>query len=145
MKLFFKATIIFVLFCLAQNSYAQVGISYSTGHIVGVDFPLVKNNYTLIGQVKLFANRDFDDLSGEFDLLYKFSSREYHRFFVGVGFKTDVSSEDEAALTIPLCLEIFPFQDFKRFSVVFEVAPEIYFEGDQTLRSILGVKYTLGE
>jgi hypothetical protein len=101
----------------------------------------------LEGKLKTFANREIRDIQLELDAFYHFTPREYHKFSVGIGFRTDYFTDggDGNVVTFPVVLEVFPLKEFKKLSLNFELAPELYLEDLFTLRSLIGVKYYLGE
>ncbi|RUA07198.1 MAG: hypothetical protein DSY82_08585 [Flavobacteriia bacterium] len=100
-------------------------------------------NHKINGELKLFAVKDIEELPLEIDAYYNFSLHEMYRVSLGAGFKVEVFTGENAAFTIPLKLEIFPFHQFKNVSFLYEIAPEIYFNKDQvSLRNLFGLRYT---
>ena len=128
-----------VLLIISSNVYSQIGITYYTSNIIAVN---TSKNNKISGELKVFANSDVEDIATELDAFYNFKLHEYHRFSVGAGFRLEVFSGEEAAITIPFKLEVFPFQKLKRVLFLFELAPEIYFEDPVKLRSLLGLRYS---
>ncbi|MDZ7775432.1 MAG: hypothetical protein U5L09_07365 [Bacteroidales bacterium] len=97
--------------------------------------------------MKTFANRSFEDLLVEIDGFYNFKPRKYHRFSIGIGINVGPfrGFDQIHAFTIPASLEVYPLQDFKRISLLFELTPEIIIEDNLNLRSLWGIRYTFGE
>ena len=139
MKKISKFCIILVLLILSSNVYSQIGITYYTSNILAVNTNKI---HKLSGELKVFANSDIEDLVMELDAFYNFKLHEYHRFSIGAGFKLEIFSGEDAAITIPFKIEVFPIPNFKRVSFLFELAPEIYFEDQVRLRSLLGLRYS---
>ncbi len=104
-------------------------------------------NNMISGELKTFANRAIDDLLMEIDVLYNFKPRTYHRFSGGFGLNTGPFRGDDHiyALTIPAQIEIYPLNDFKKLSLLFELTPEIVVEDDLNIRSLWGIRYSFGE
>lgn len=137
-------TIILLTFVI-QNAYSQLGITYYSSNAIGANLPIFKiNDNQISGELRVFANRELEYISTEADLFYRFKQKEYHRFAMGIGLKLDPFSEGGAIVT-PVSLEFFPFQNFKKASFLFELAPEIYFEDQIRLRSMAGLRYSFGK
>jgi len=145
MKRILLLTSLFVSLLAGGNVYSQVGLTYYNTGIISVNLPVrTLNDNALAAELKVFANRDVKNVSTELDLFYRLKAREYHRFSVGVGFKTDLFTDGGVGNTLlfPIELEVFPLQEFKRLSFLFELAPEIVFDDQVRLRSLIGLRYT---
>jgi len=145
MKRILLLTSMFVSLLAGGNAYSQVGLTYYNTGIISVNLPVrTLNENAIAGELKIFANRAIEDVSTELDLFYRLKAREYHRFSVGVGFKTDLFTDGGAGNTLlfPMELEVFPLQEFKRLSVLFELAPGYVFDDEVKLRSLIGLRYT---
>ena len=134
-----KFCIILVFIIIGTEVYSQIGITYYTSNILAVN---TSKNNKISGELKVFANSDIENTAMEMDAYYNFKSYEYHRFSIGTGFRLEVFSGEDAAITVPFKLEVFPFQKFKRVLFLFELAPEIYFDDSVKLRSLLGLRYS---
>jgi len=126
------------------NSYSQIGVTSYSIYALGVN---TIQNKMISGELKTFANRTIDDLLMEIDLFYNFKPKTYHRFSVGLGLNAGPFREFDHinAFTIPAQIEIYPLQDFKKLSLLFELATEIVVESDINIRSLWGIRYTFGE
>ncbi|GET23274.1 hypothetical protein [Prolixibacter denitrificans] len=145
MKRLLLLTSLLVSLLAGGSAYSQVGLTYYNTGIISVNLPVrTLNGKAIAGELKVFANRAIKDVSTELDLFYRLKAREYHRFSVGVGFKTDLFTDGGVGNTLvfPMELEVFPLQEFKRLSVVLELAPEYVFDDDVKLRSLIGLRYT---
>ena len=73
--------------------------------------------------------------------------RPYHRFSIGLGVNVAPFKEYDQfyAFTIPSSIEIYPLQNFKKLSLLFELAPEILPENGVNLRNLWGVRYSFGK
>lgn len=142
-KLFVFIAITFLL-TLSVKSYSQMGVTSYSIYALGIN---TSQNKTISGEFKTFANRTFDDLLMEIDVFYNFKPRTYHRFSVGLGLNAGPFREFDHihAFTIPAQIEIYPLQDFKKLSLLFELAPEIVVEDDLNIRSLWGIRYAFGE
>ncbi|MDP4209553.1 MAG: hypothetical protein Q8928_12135 [Bacteroidota bacterium] len=139
-----KAILLIVLVSMSVNSYSQIGITGYSINALGVN---TTQNKPLSCELKVFANRgEFNNTFGEFDVFYNFKPGQYHRFSLGAGFRAMPfnSNNTQTAITIPAAIEIYPLKDFKKISVLFELAPEFY-ENSTNLRSLWGLRYTFGE
>jgi len=137
-----------LFFTFVDEAYSQVGITYYNSDIAAVNLPIyTSSNNSIAGELKFFTNSEIKDVSTELDLFYRFRAREYHQFSVGVGFKTDLFTDGGVgnALLVPFDLEVFPLQELKRISFLFELSPEIIFEDQVNLRSLIGLRYTFGK
>ena len=137
----FKKILFLTIFSLfAFKSYAQISVtSYST-QAIGLNTSKAKS---FSGELKTFTNREFDDLWFEFAGFYNFKPKEYHQFSVGLAYR--VAFQEDYAFTIPVQLAIYPIQDKKQFSIIFELASIFEIEGSTSLRSLWGIRYTFGQ
>jgi len=97
-------------------------------------------------ELKAFTNTEFNNLMLEIDGFYNFAPAMYHQFRLGIGLNTDLFGEDGGSiysLNVPAQLEIFPLQDFKQLSLMFELSPEFVFDADVRLRTMWGLRYTI--
>ncbi|TRX71542.1 hypothetical protein [Carboxylicivirga sp. M1479] len=137
--------ILFVAFLLtiSVNCFSQISVTSYSIYSLGIS---TSQNKTISGELKTFANRSVDDLLFEVDVFYNFKPSDFHRFSVGVGLNSELfaGSDPINAFTIPVQLEIYPLQDFKRFSVLFELTPQFIIEDDVNVRSLWGLRYTFG-
>jgi len=148
MKTILKSSFLFFLLLFCTKAYSQVGITHYYPDVISVSYsPFTFNNSAIGGELKTFANREMQDIQLELDAFYHFSPREYHKFSVGIGFRTDYFTDggDGNVVTFPVVIEVYPLKEFKKLSLNFELAPELYLEDRFTLRSLIGVKYYLGE
>lgn len=132
------------LLTVSLKSFSQIGITSYSIYALGIN---TSQNHRLSGEIKTFANRAVDEIYLEIDGFYNFKAKTYHRFSIGVGvnFIPFRDFDRVYALTIPASLEIFPFQEFKKVSLLFEVSPEILPEDGVNLRSLWGIRYTFGK
>lgn len=129
---------------LSLDSFSQMGITSYSIYAIGFN---TSQNKRISADVKTFANRDVEDLDLEVNCLFNFKPKPYHRFSIGLGVNFIPFKEFDRfyALTIPASIEIFPLQDFKKVSVLFELTPEIFPEDGVNLRSLWGIRYTFGK
>ena len=139
-----KFFILFILTFLSIESFSQIGVTSYSFYSIGVN---TSTNKRISGEIKTFANRPFEDISIEVDGFYNFKPRPYHRFSIGLGVNVApfLGYDQFYALTIPVSLEIYPLQNFKKLSLLFELTPEILAEDGVNLRNLWGVRYTFGD
>lgn len=139
-----KFFILLVLSILSMESFSQIGVTSYSVYSIGVN---TSQNKPISGEIKTFANRPFEDISVELDGFYNFKPRPYHRFSIGLGVNVNplFGYDKFYALTVPVSIEIYPLQDFKKLSLLFELTPEILAEANANLRSLWGIRYTFGE
>ncbi len=132
-------TFTFILFSL--SCFSQVKVTSYSIYALGVSAPF---NDLCAGEVKVFTNQgQLKNTSIELSGSYKFVPQPYHQFSVGLGFGLIPESGEDAFISAPLSLEIFPIQSFKQLSLVIEVAPEYYFNYENlNLRHLWGIRYS---
>lgn len=123
--------------------FSQVGVTGYFNNVVAVN---TSQHRAINGELKLFAGGG-SSLNLELDVFYNFEPREHHRFSLGLGYS---GFHD---LRIPLALQIYPLQEFKKLSILMELAPgydlDHYNYRDNVdpfgLRFLWGVRYTFGK
>ncbi len=141
MKKILFLSISILLFLSTSNSFGQISFTGYSSLCVGVGTSQEK---MFSGELKTFVNRNIDDFLFELDGFYNFKGNENYRFSVGLGANFSVNKESLAnSLTLPLVLEVIPSQLVNNLSLVFELAPEKYFDTeDLNLRYLWGIRYT---
>jgi hypothetical protein len=144
MKRFIIILLPAVLITLCTDSYSQIGVTGYTSYSIGVN---TSPNRKISGEFKAFANRYFDNLDLELDLYYNFKSGDYHRFSLGCGINTSPFNEGEfiEAILLSFQLEVFPIQEFKRLSIIYELSPGLTGDNDILLRNMLGIRYSFAK
>lgn len=141
-----KLVILFSLLTLTLNSFSQIGLTSYSIYAIGLN---TSQNKKISLDFKTFANRNISDLNLEVNCFYNFMQQPYHRFSIGIGVNFAPFSDFDRvyAITVPASIEIFPIQDFKKISLLFELTPEILPEDDAgvNLRSLWGIRYTFGK
>lgn len=132
---------IILLLLISASGYAQVSVTSYSIYAFSASVPVSKKFDT---ELKIFTNKGMiENTSFELNGMYKFKSREFHQFSSGLGFGVTPSSGESAFFSIPVAFEFWPIQTFKRLSILFEAAPEIYFNDDNVnLRHLWGIRYT---
>ncbi|MGI6338843.1 MAG: hypothetical protein ACOXZV_05615 [Bacteroidales bacterium] len=144
MKTITKLSVVVLLAALSFDCWSQIGVTSYSIYSLGIN---TSQNRPVSGELKIFTNRLIEEVLTEADLFYNFKARPYHRFSVGVGLNVGLFRDFDIvnAITVPFQLEIFPLQEFKRLSLVFELTPEFIIEYDSNLRSLWGIRYSFGE
>lgn len=124
-----------------MNAHSQLGVTAYSIYALGVN---TSQNHRISGELKVFTNRTYKELLTELDGFYNFKSREYHRFSVGLGLNVGPFKDYDNiyAITIPAAIEIFPLKEFKKISILFELAPEIRPGEDLNIRFMWGIRYS---
>jgi len=135
---------LFIILSLCFKAQGQVGITDYSIYALAIN---TSQNHLFSGEMKMFLNRNIEDVLFELDGFFNFKTREYHRFSVGVGINVGPFIEGDPlfALTFPSSLEIYPLKDFKKISLLFELAPELYSEGEVDIRLLWGIRYSFGK
>jgi hypothetical protein len=142
-KLFVLISMTFLL-TSSIKSFSQIGVTSYSIYALGIN---TSQNNIISGELKTFANRSIDDLLMEIDVFYNFKPKTYHRFSIGLGLNMVPGREFDRmhALTIPAQLEVYPLQNFKKLSLLFELTPEIIENYDINIRSLWGIRYTFSD
>ena len=146
--------IVIILFIGSFHAYSQLGVTAYSTEALGLN---TGHNKSISGELKVFTNRDIENVRLEVDLFYNFKPGKYHRLAIGLGLNSMLFRENYfshqfsegkfnryTGLTIPAFIEIYPLQDFKKFSLLFELAPHFQGEYGTFLRSLWGIRYTFG-
>lgn len=134
-------TTIFLI--LSIKSFSQLSITTYSIYAVGINTSQSKK---ISIEVKSFTNKMVEEIAFEADLFYNFRTKEHHRFSVGIGINTSPfrGFDHINSLVVPFELEIYPFQNLKKISFLFELAPEFGIEDGTILRNFWGIRYTFG-
>jgi len=134
-----KKILLNILFLLlAFSGMSQVKVTGYSIYAIGVSVPI---NEKFGAELKTYPNRSIENVDFEITGFYNFKPGDFHQFHVGVGLGLNPYNADEY-FSIPVALEFKPLQTFKRFSCVFELAPEINFEDSVNLRYLWGISYS---
>ena len=133
-----------ILMALCTETFSQVGLTSYSIFGIGIN---TNPNQRISGEFKAFANRDIEDVLVEIDAFYNFKPRDYHRFSIGIGLNIGPfrGFDHVNAITFPALIEIYPLQEFKKISLLFELSPEFVIEDALFLRNLWGIRYTFGE
>jgi len=133
--------VLVIMLLISMNAHSQLGVTAYSIYALGVN---TSQNHRISGELKVFTNRTYKELLTELDGFYNFKSREYHRFSVGLGLNVGPFKDYDNfyAITIPAAIEIFPLKEFKKISILFELAPEIRPGEDLNIRFMWGIRYS---
>lgn len=130
--------LIFLLFFI-KFSFAQLTVSfYSFGGLsISTD-----NNKMISVELKTFLNRSFEDLMFEHTIMYNFEQKEFHQISIGLGLNSQPFGGFDFfnGITIPIQLEISPFEKMKNISFLIECTPQIG-EFYSSARALWGIRY----
>lgn len=120
---------------------AQISVSSYSIYALGIQAPI---GGQFAFECKIFANRNDDLYETQIEptLFYRFKEHPYHRFAAGVGFNFNLY-RDLFYVSLPVQLEIFPLQDFKKLSFIIELSPG-FEESEPLLRHLWGIRYRFG-
>ena len=121
----------------------QVTITSYSIYSLGVG---VNTSKPLSAELKTFQNCPYEDMTFELALFYNFKPHTYHRFSAGFGLNSQPLNENYInAFTLPLSLEIYPLQNFKKLSLVMELTPMSNVDFDEfNVRYLWGFRYRFG-
>jgi hypothetical protein len=133
-----------ILVILSLETYSQIGITSYSVYSLGIN---TSQNRLISGEIKAFTNRMVEDIQLEVDGFINFKPGTYHRFSIGLGLNAIPFKGFDPiyAITVPASIEIYPLQDFRKVSILFELTPEILPEDGVNLRSMWGIRYTFGQ
>lgn len=135
-----KLKFLVIAFFLTSSitTFSQLSLTSYSINAFGVS---TNKNEELSGEIKAFFNRGmYENFLMELSGMYNFKPSKFYRFSIGVGMCGSFASSPVYSVTIPAQLEIFPLQEFKKLSLVFELAPE--FTGDIGMRQLWGMRYS---
>jgi len=124
--------------------YSQIGVTNYSIFIFGVNTNQEKR---ISAELKAFTYLYGSELQTELGIFYNFKPKDYHRFSIGLGLNLYpfAGFDHIYAFTIPFQLEVFPLQQFKQLSLVYELSPLLVVEEDIGLRNLFGIRYTFGK
>ena len=138
-----KKIFLSLLLCIWAGStvFSQVGVTAYFGNILEVNTDKRK---MISGGLKVALNNTLFDTSFELSGMYNFKAADYHRFSMGVGVMLAPFQDRNSycGISIPVQLEVFPLQNFRRFSFVTEVAPQWTADSEAAFRYLAGIRYT---
>ncbi len=145
MKKSFPVIVLIIVFPITVSTLAKAQLSVTSYSIyaLGVSTDTQK---PFSVELKTFANSSFYNLGFELDLFHNFKTHPYHKFSVGLGLSSQPFNDIYLnEMTLPLVLEIFPLQSFKKLSLLVEFAPamdvNIEDAGDVSFRHLWGIRY----
>ncbi|MDR2690743.1 MAG: hypothetical protein LBB73_00325 [Dysgonamonadaceae bacterium] len=138
-----KKDFVSLLFCIwaSSNVFSQVGVTAYFGNVLEVNTSKQK---MISGGLKVALNNTLFDTSFELFGMYNLKAADYHRFSMGVGVMLAPFQDRDAyrGISIPVQLEVFPLQNFRRLSFVTEVAPQWTTDSEAAFRYLVGIRYT---
>ena len=135
-----KKIFVVLLLCIWGSSgvFSQIGVTAYFRNVLEVNTDKQK---TISGGLKVALNNTLSDTSFELSGMYNFKAEAYHRFSMGAGIILD--SFQDFGISVPIQLEVFPLQNFKRLSFVAEVAPLwLTADSEAAFRYLSGIRYT---
>ncbi|MBI4647483.1 MAG: hypothetical protein HY738_13065 [Bacteroidia bacterium] len=121
-------------FCI--TAYAQIGVSIYNTKAMGIGFPV---NKRFFGEFKAYSNMYLTNMRMEIDVCINIKKTDALNIYAGLGAIAVPVAEEFKKVTVPLGLQVSPFENFRNFSFIMEIAPEIY--EDVYLRTLWGVRY----
>ncbi len=139
MKHVIKVILLFTLLIITKETSAQIAATTYSVYSIGLS---TDNNNKISGELKLFLNKEYADLVFEPTVFYNFPQKDFYQLSMGLGINLSPFDEVDVAnvVTLPLQLEITPFEKIKNLSVLTEVAPE--FGDNSGVRLLWGIRYT---
>ena len=138
-----KKIFVSLLLCIwaGSNVFSQIGVTAYFGNIMEVNTDKQK---VISGALKVALNNTLYDTSFELSGMYNLKATDYHRFSMGVGVMLAPFQDKDSyrGISIPAQMEVFPLQNFKRLSLVAEVAPQWTTDSEAAFRYLAGIRYT---
>lgn len=122
----------FFCFC----TYAQIGVTIYNTKAMGIGFPV---NKRIFGEFKAYSNMYLTSMRMEVAICVNIKKSETLNIYAGIGGIAVPFAEEFKKVTVPVGLQVSPFENFRNFSFIMEIAPEIY--EDVYIRSLWGVRY----
>jgi len=143
MRRYIQILIFLFLVSSPTKLLSQISVTNYSIFIFGLNTNQEKR---ISGDLKVFTYLYGSELQTELGLFYNFKPKDYHRFSIGLGVNLYpfAGFDHIYALTIPIQLEVFPLQEFKRLSLVYELSPALYVESNIGIRNLFGIRYTFG-
>ena len=143
MKVIPKIFTIAILLLITMETYSQIGVTNYSIFACGIN---TSQNHKISSELKVYSEILSSDLLLEIDFFYNFKSKEYHRFSTGIGLRGYPGGNDIIdGLVIPVQLEVYPLQQFKQLSVIYEFSVVTDGETDLGFRNLFGVRYTFNK
>jgi len=138
-----QALILSILLLFTLNVIGQISITGYSFSGIGIN---TNDNKKLYAELKIFSNRQFDDLIIELDGYYNFKERKYHQLSIGLGLNIHTGFIDVPnAVTLPISIQIHPIKEYQNLSVIYELSPEYYMSDVFNLRHLWGVRFMLSK
>lgn len=138
-----KKIFLSLLLCIwiGSSVFSQIGVTAYFGNVLEVNTSKQKK---ISGGVKVALNNTLFGTSFELSGMYNLKAADYHRFSVGVGVMLAPFQDKDpyCGISIPVQLEVFPLQNFRRLSFVTEVAPQWTADSEAAFRYLAGIRYT---
>ncbi|MDR1652866.1 MAG: hypothetical protein LBS01_04340 [Prevotellaceae bacterium] len=139
---FQKLVVLILCVSLSSFGYSQISITSYSIYALGIN---TSKDKKITGELKLFLNENVDNLGAEINGFYNFTKHDYHRLSLGLGvglYPTSAQISDWG-IAVPVQLEVYPLQSFKKLSFVVEIAPSCLFEDMVfSFRHLWGIRYT---
>jgi len=137
-----KKTIILLSFCLLSALAKSQSLTAYGFNAMGISS---NDNKSIYGELKIFTNRTFSHVLFELNGFLNLDKGKYHQFAIGLGLNSHPGGELFNAITIPMNVQITPFEQLSELSIIFELTPEYYLGGDfGNLRQLIGLRFSLG-
>lgn len=132
-----------ILTLLPFLGISQVSVTSYSIYALGATLPI---NEKFSGDFRIYTNQqDIENTDIQLTGFYHFKPRDFHQFSVGVGLGLDPSYGENAKISMPVMLQIYPLQSFKPLSLVFELATGYLFEQGVKLQHLWGIRYTFAK
>jgi hypothetical protein len=151
MKTYAMLLLLFIGVLCSGNCFSQASIALYSDGVLGIS---TSQDRLFSGELKFFSNAPAGQL--ELDGFVNFKKKPFHQFSLGFGLHSNTGGYDIIdAVTMPLRLTFFPFQDskssfVKRLSLALELCPEYYpnhnsFGETLSFRRLCGIRYKFSD
>ena len=136
----FKILCICILSLGSIKTYTQISVTSYYVYAFGIN---TNKDKRISAELKSLLNNSKSDISIDVSGMYNFRKREYHQVSAGLGVNFESSIKNSKCI-IPLQVDVFPFENLKRLSLVMEINSTIYKHTyiGVNIRHLLGIRYT---
>jgi len=130
-----------LLSLLSVKGFSQLSISYYASSLskIGLGYNF---NDKLWGELRLYSNTTFDDITPELVFCYNIVKKERHDIYLGLGANVGYM----AGFVMPVGVQFIPLENFDRFSLHIEFQPTLDTRNQEfILQSSCGLRYTFGK
>jgi hypothetical protein len=121
---------------ISLQAFPQFGVTIYNTTAMGIGVPM---NKKVFGEIKAYSNMYLSSMRMEADICYNIRRTKTLNIYAGIGAVTAPFDQEFKSISVPLGLQVSPFENLPNLSFVLELAPEIY--EDVYIRSLWGIRF----